>query len=45
VGRWWGKGIGGWIWCQKYVHVYVNIKMLPIETMSGIGGGGYKGER
>jgi hypothetical protein len=27
---------------QKCVHMYVNAKMIPVETVQGIGGGGIK---
>jgi hypothetical protein len=30
--RRWGKGVGGWIWCKYYVHMYVNGKMRLVET-------------
>jgi hypothetical protein len=23
---------------QKYVHMYINAKIIPVETVSGIGG-------
>jgi hypothetical protein len=29
---------------QKYVHMYVNTKMIPVETIPGIGMGWDKGE-
>jgi hypothetical protein len=29
---------------QKCVHMYVNAKMLSVETIPGIGGGKDKGE-
>jgi hypothetical protein len=29
---------------KKCVHMYVNAKTMPIETIPGIGGGGNKGE-
>jgi hypothetical protein len=31
-----GKGVGGLIRCKKCVHMYVNVKMVPIETVTGI---------
>jgi hypothetical protein len=34
-----GKWIGGWIWYKKCVHMYVNAKMIPVETTSGMGKG------
>jgi hypothetical protein len=27
-----------------HVHMYINAKMIPVETIQGIGGGGNKGE-
>jgi hypothetical protein len=27
-GRWWGKGVGGCIWCKYHIHMYVNAKMI-----------------
>jgi hypothetical protein len=38
-GRWQGKGVGGWIWCKKCVHMYENAKMMPVETVPGMGQG------
>jgi hypothetical protein len=32
-GRMWEKDVGGWIWCKYYVHMYVNRKMIPVETV------------
>jgi hypothetical protein len=29
---------------QKCVHIYVNAKMISVETTSGVGGGGDKAE-
>jgi hypothetical protein len=43
-GRWQGKGIGGWIQYKKCVYTYVNVKLVPVETIPGMGGGGNKGE-
>jgi hypothetical protein len=43
-GMFWGKGIGRWIWCKKCIHMYVNAKMIPAETIPGIGVEG-KGEQ
>jgi hypothetical protein len=40
VGRRWGKGVGVWIYCKYCVHMYVNGKMGPVETIPGMGGGG-----
>jgi hypothetical protein len=37
-----GKMVGGGIRCKKYVHMYVNAKMKPIETVPGIRGGEIK---
>jgi hypothetical protein len=36
--------VGEWIWCKYRVHNYVNEKMIPIETVSGMGGREDKGE-
>jgi hypothetical protein len=51
-----GKEVGGEVvvkggrrvdMVQKCVHMYVNAKMIPVETITGIKGGGHKksGER
>jgi hypothetical protein len=32
-GRWWGKSVGGKIQYKKCVHIYVNAKTIPIETI------------
>jgi hypothetical protein len=32
-----GKGAGGWIWCKQCIHVYVNAKMIPVETSRNLG--------
>jgi hypothetical protein len=37
------KGMGGWIWYKYCVHMYVNGKMIPVETIPGMGKGD-KGE-
>jgi hypothetical protein len=37
------KGIGEWIWHKLCVHMHVNAKMIPIETLPGIRGA--EGER
>jgi hypothetical protein len=29
----------------KYAHMYLNAKMIPVETIPGIWGGGDKGEQ
>jgi hypothetical protein len=31
-----GKGVGGRIQYKKCVHIYINAKMLPVETVPGI---------
>jgi hypothetical protein len=31
------KGVGGWICCKYCVHMYVNGKMKPVETIPGTG--------
>jgi hypothetical protein len=36
-GRMQGKGIGVWIWCKYCVHMYINRKMRPVETIPGEG--------
>jgi hypothetical protein len=36
--RRWGKRVGGCLWCQYCVHMYVNGKMRPVETIPGMGG-------
>jgi hypothetical protein len=33
----WGDRVGGWIWCKQCIHMYVNSKMIPVETVPGIG--------
>jgi hypothetical protein len=38
-GRWWGKGVGQWIWCKKCVYMYANAKIIPVETIPWIGWG------
>jgi hypothetical protein len=43
-GRMCGKGVEARIWCNCSVHMYVNGKMRPIETIPGMEGGGNKGE-
>jgi hypothetical protein len=43
VGR--EKVVGGWIQCKKCVHMYLNTKMIAVETVPGILGGGDKGEQ
>jgi hypothetical protein len=32
-------GVGGWTWCQKCVHMYINAKMTPVGTVPAIRGG------
>jgi hypothetical protein len=32
----WVQGVGGWIWYKKCVHMYVNAKMILVETVPGI---------
>jgi hypothetical protein len=40
-----GKRVGGWIWCKQCIHMYVNAKMIPVETVPGMGGkGGWERE-
>jgi hypothetical protein len=33
-----------WAWCKYCVHMYVNGKIVSVETIPGMGGGGYEGE-
>jgi hypothetical protein len=40
-----GKAVGGWMWGKKCIHIYVNEKMIPVETIPGIRGEGDKGEQ
>jgi hypothetical protein len=42
--RWWGKGIEGWIWCKYCVHMCINAKMIPAESIPGVGARKNKGE-
>jgi hypothetical protein len=35
--RMWEDDAGGWIWCKYCVHMCINGKMKPIETIPGIG--------
>jgi hypothetical protein len=42
VGRMWGKDMGGLILCKYCVHMYINGKMIPVETIPGMGGRGKK---
>jgi hypothetical protein len=32
-----GKGVGGWIQYKYCIYMYVNAKMIPVETVPGIG--------
>jgi hypothetical protein len=32
--------VGGRIWCKYYILMYENGKMIPVETIPGIGEGG-----
>jgi hypothetical protein len=41
-GRRLGKGVRGRIWCKYCVHMYVNGKITPIETIPGMGEGKIK---
>jgi hypothetical protein len=43
-GKWLRKGVGGRIWCKYCVHIYVNGKMIPTETIPRMARGGDKGE-
>jgi hypothetical protein len=40
--RRWGNSEGGWIWCKYCVHMYVNGKMRPVKTVTGMGERGTK---
>jgi hypothetical protein len=40
----WVNGEGGCIYCKYSVHMYVNGKMIPVETIPGMGGGGSEGD-
>jgi hypothetical protein len=40
----WRMHVGGGIWCKYYVHIYVNRKMRPAETIPGMRGGEDKEE-
>jgi hypothetical protein len=42
AGRWWGKWVREWIQCKKCVHMHVNAKVIPAETVPWIGGGEIK---
>jgi hypothetical protein len=35
--RRWGNG-GGWIWYKYCVYMYVNLKMISVETVPEMGG-------
>jgi hypothetical protein len=39
-----GKGYRRLNMVKYYVHMYVIGKMIPVETIPGMGGGGDKGE-
>jgi hypothetical protein len=44
-GRYQWKGIGCGervIWCENCIDMYVNVKMVSVETIPGMGGGGIK---
>jgi hypothetical protein len=34
----WEEGVGGWICCKYCIHMYENGKMIPVETVPGMGG-------
>jgi hypothetical protein len=34
-----GKGVGGWISYKQCVHMYVNAKVIPVETSRNWEGG------
>jgi hypothetical protein len=35
-----GNGIGRWIWCKYCIHMYVNLTIATVKTISGMGEGG-----
>jgi hypothetical protein len=35
---------GGWIYCKYCVYMYVNEKIIPVETIPGMAEGEDKGE-
>jgi hypothetical protein len=37
-----GKEVVGGIWCKQCIHMYINTKMIPVETVPGIRGGGMR---
>jgi hypothetical protein len=37
-----GRWRGNWIGIKKYVHMYINAKMIPVESIPGIRVGGIK---
>jgi hypothetical protein len=41
-GRSWEKGVRQLIWCKYCVHIYVNVKMRPVESITGMVEGGKK---
>jgi hypothetical protein len=43
-GRRWGNGEEGLIQYKYCVHMHVNGKMIPVQTIPGISGEGDKGE-
>jgi hypothetical protein len=38
AGRWQGKEVGEWLQCINCIHMYVNAKMIPVETIPEMGG-------
>jgi hypothetical protein len=42
-GRWWGNGMGGWLWYKYWVHMYVKEKIILVDTISGMRGEEDKG--
>jgi hypothetical protein len=30
------KRVGGLKWCKQCIHMYVNAKMIPVDTVPGI---------
>jgi hypothetical protein len=36
-GKMWGKDVGGRIWCQYCLYMYVSGKMRTVKTIPGMG--------
>jgi hypothetical protein len=37
-----GRGGGGLTWYKKYTYMNINVKMIPVESIVGMGGKGIK---